>query len=131
MIPTNTDDAVCVSDPKRVRRFKALLLTTFVVGSIGQVAFTLLRVFCDKGPGKNAAVFFTCWGVLAVSLIAQFSVLPVVTLCLASATTLKTKRARWVLYGVALLALQTVLFWIQIYQVDCWISITVNSPGGE
>lgn len=118
---TNTNEANSTGDQKHVRRFKNMLLIIGVVASIGQLAFTLLYAYSRRSDAY--LVSFVCSLVLGISFVVQIFVLPVLTLCLAGGTTLQTERARWLLYGAALLGIQAVLLGVQFYQVYCWTSL--------
>lgn len=115
--PRNIGTAVCTGDKKHGAPFKALLLATCVVASIGQFASTLLWV-CSE----TSAVFFPCLIAFVVSLGTQIFILPPTAFYLAGKATLETKCKQWLLCGVALVGLQVVLFCLQSHQIIPWLN---------
>lgn len=121
MNPIITRMGVCTGDKERMRPFKGLLLITGIVASLGQLAFTLLRV-CLDAPFIFFLFFFLCLAAFYISLGIQTIILPVITFWAAIDSTRKARRARWLLCGLALVGLQVTLLCVQLHQAAPWLN---------
>lgn len=111
MKPINTLFVVAADDQKRVAKFKALLLTTFIVASFGQLAVGLMPVF-----PTDSALFFPCAMVFGVSIAAQILILPAAALYFARKAAKETKCPYWFLCGLLFFALQAAFVCVQSLQ---------------